>query len=169
MTKSLVYLRRHKLKLLMLLLLCSIVCHLLILGFSSANNSNSVLLQTFSLTRLDKRNGTSDSVASDYVNDLRSSVASDYVNGLRSWVASLNALLYTGEWQNSFSFMYSNGGSSPPGVTDENNRYVMVLPFSKTEEKAFNDLAEDDKLSLLTLYEFLDVMVDFDGQHVYSR
>lgn len=163
MAKSLVYLRRHKLKLLMLLVLCSIVCHLLILGFSSANNSNSVLLQTFSLTRLDKRNGTSDSVASDYVNDLRSSVASDYVNGLRSWVASLNALLYTGEWQNSFSFIYSNGGSSPPGVTDENNRYVMVLPFSKIEEKAFNHLAEDDKLSLLKLYEFLDVMVDFDG------
>ena len=54
-------------------------------------------------------------------------------------------------------------------MTGENNRYVMVLPFSKTEEKALKDSAEDDKLSLLTLYEFLDVMVDFDGQHVYSR
>ena len=151
MAKLSVYLTRHKLKLLMLLLLCSGICHLLILVFSSTNSSNSVLLQTFSLTTLDKRNGTSDSVASDYVNDLR------------SWVASLNASLYTGEWQNTFSFIYSNGGSSPPGVTDENNSYVMVLPFSKTEEKAFNDLAEDDKLSLLTLYEFLDVMVDFDG------
>ena len=157
MAKLSVYLTRHKLKLLMLLLLCSGICHLLILVFSSTNSSNSVLLQTFSLTTLDKRNGTSDSVASDYVNDLR------------SWVASLNASLYTGEWQNTFSFIYSNGGSSPAGVTDENNSYVMVLPFSKTEEKAFNDLAEDDKLSLLTLYEFLDVMVDFDGQHVYSR
>ena len=151
MAKLSVYFTRHKLKLLMLLLLCSGICHLLILVFSSTNSSNSVLLQTFSLTTLDKRNGTSDSVASDYVNDLR------------SWVASLNASLYTGEWQNTFSFIYSNGGSSPPGVTDENNSYVMVLPFSKTEEKAFNDLAEDDKLSLLTLYEFLDVMVDFDG------
>ena len=151
MAKLSVYLTRHKLKLLMLLLLCSGICHLLILVFSSTNSSNSVLLQTFSLTTLDKRNGTSDSVASDYVNDLR------------SWVASLNASLYTGEWQNTFSFIYSNGGSSPAGVTDENNSYVMVLPFSKTEEKAFNDLAEDDKLSLLTLYEFLDVMVRFDG------
>ena len=151
MAKLSVYLTRHKLKLLMLLLLCSGICHLLILVFSSTNSSNSVLLQTFSLTTLDKRNGTSDSVASDYVNDLR------------SWVASLNASLYTGEWQNTFSFIYSNGGSSPPGVTDENNSYVMVLPFSKTEEKAFNDLAEDDKLSLLTLYEFLDVTVRFDG------
>ena len=151
MAKLSVYLTRHKLKLLMLLLLCSGICHLLILVFSSTNSSNSVLLQTFSLTTLDKRNGTSDSVASDYVDDLR------------SWVASLNASLYTGEWQNTFSFIYSNGGSSSPGVTDENNSYVMVLPFSKTEEKAFNDLAEDDKLSLLTLYEFLDVTVRFDG------
>ncbi|RMX44351.1 hypothetical protein pdam_00015983 [Pocillopora damicornis] len=145
MAKSLVYLRRHKLKLLMLLLLCSIVCHLLILGFSSANNSNSVLLQTFSLTRLDKRNGTSDSVASDYVNDLRSSVASDYVNGLRSWVASLNALLYTGEWQNSFSFIYSNGGSSPPGVTDENNRYVMCIARHLKKPPSYEDHSHNQK------------------------
>ena len=95
MAKSSVYLRRHKLKLLMFLLVCAGVCYLLILVLNTTSSSNS--------------------------------------------------------------------------VTGENNRYVMVLPFSKTEEKALKDSAEDDKLSLLTLYEFLDVMVDFDGQHVYSR
>ena len=89
MAKSSVYLRRHKLKLLMFLLLCAGVCYLLILVLNTTSSSNS--------------------------------------------------------------------------VTGENNRYVMVLPFSKTEEKALKDSAEDDKLSLLTLYEFLDVMVDFDG------
>ena len=89
MAKSSVYLRRHKLKLLMFLLVCAGVCYLLILVLNTTSSSNS--------------------------------------------------------------------------VTGENNRYVMVLPFSKTEEKALKDSAEDDKLSLLTLYEFLDVMVRFDG------
>lgn len=150
MAKLSACLRRHKLKLLTLLLLCSGVCHLLILEFTSNNNSNSVPLQTLNLTTLDKRDGNSSNVASENVNDLPSSVAS-----LKP--------TYTGEWQNYFSFVYSNGGSSSSTVTDENNRYVMVLPFSKTEEKASHDLAEDDKLSLQKLHEFLDVMVDFDG------
>ena len=149
MAKSSIYLRRHKLKLVMLLVLCSCICHLLILNFSRSSSTDAVInqdtvrLQILNFTATDKHEDTTSTVTT--------------LSGTYSLpVQPKNPR----NWQDSFAFIYSNGRSS---VTDKNASYVAVFPYSTTEDKVSQDFVEDDKLALQKLSEFLDTMEEFDG------
>ena len=174
MTKSSIYLTRHKLKLFMLLVLCTGICHLLILNFSGRSSTDAVInlgsiSAVFSSPVFpEQRLVIEPTINQDTVRlQILNFTATDKHEDTSSTVTTLSGTYSLPvqpknprKWQDSFAFIYSNGRSS---VTDENAPYVAVFPYSTREDKVSQDFVEDDKLALQKLSEFLDTMEEFDG------
>ena len=123
------------------------------------------LSDTYSLPATDKHEDTSSTVTT--LSNTYSLPATDKHEDTSSTVTTLSGTYSlpvqpknTRKWQDSFTFIYSNGRYT---VTDENAPYVAVFPYSTTEDKVSQDFVEEDKLALQKLSEFLDTMEEFDG------
>ncbi|KAJ7339520.1 hypothetical protein OS493_005919 [Desmophyllum pertusum] len=138
------YLKRHRLRLVMILVLCSCICHFLILNFSGRNVSRNAAinieterLQTPNIISMEK-----------YEDATTTSTPISEPKPPTSWLDSY------------FAFIHSDGRSS---VTDENASIVMVLPYSTKEKNISRELLKHDKRALSKLSEFLGAMKGFDG------
>lgn len=130
----------------MLLLLCSCICHVLILNFSGSGSTNSapdeilpIQAQYFTTVEYQQRTTTLSPSGVPSSSELKRATQR------RSTV---------------FPFIHSNGSSSG---ADESSPFVMVSSHSNKGKHSSQELLENNKLAFRNLSEFLSAMDGFDG------
>ncbi|KAL9988313.1 hypothetical protein ACROYT_G002746, partial [Oculina patagonica] len=136
-------LRQHRLKLIMLLVLCSCIFHLLIMNFTGTGSMNK---PNGAVVRSQTQYSTSVEIQED------TSTSSTLKASNCETKPSLSGL-------GSFGFIHSNGEC---GVTDENASFFLVLPYSSKENNISRELLEN-KFAFWKLSEFLSAMNGYDG------
>ena len=129
----------------MLLLLCSCICHLLILNFSGSRSTNSAInkiLPIHYFTTVENREGTTTLSLREV------SLNSESKHAPLSRKTDL------------FPCIHSNGGSSG---ADGSSPFVMVFPHSNKGKHFSHELLEKDMLAFWNLREFLGAMEGFDA------
>ena len=138
--------QRGRLKLVMLLLLCSCICHVLIVNFSGSERTNSTTNEILPLhaqyfTTVENREGITTLIPTGvFLNSEPKLAPSRETDSLR--------------------FIHSNGSSSG---ADKSSPFVMVFPHSNKEKHFSQSLLEKHKLAFWNLNEFLGATEGFDG------
>lgn len=131
----------------MLLLLCSCICHVLILNFSGRGSTNSAtneilpIQQAQYFTTVENREGTTT---------------------LSPPGVSLNNEPKRAPLSRKTNLFPFHSNSSSSGA-DESSPFVMVFPHSNKGKHFSQELSEKDKLAFWNLSEFLGAMEGFDG------
>ncbi|KAL9988314.1 hypothetical protein ACROYT_G002747 [Oculina patagonica] len=166
-----VCLRRHRLRLFISLVLFWCICHFVILNFSGnirtskASDSENRLNVPINFASAKKYKDTSSIPISKPKQPLSrndSFVFTDSENHehTSSTPTTPKPKLPLALTWNSFEFIHSDGRSSR---TDENAPFVVVFPYSTTENNISQELLENDKLAVWKLSEFLRAMKGYDG------
>ena len=139
--------QRGRLKLVMLLLLCSCVFHVLILNFSGSGSTNSA---------------TGNEILPIHAQYFTTVENQEGISTLSPPGISLTDSEPKSRKTDSFSFIHSNAASSN-GPENESAPFVTVFPHSKKAKHFSQELLEEDKLAFWHLSEFLGAMEGFDG------